>query len=267
MLTRLKAMLVALNWKRYARAVLWFVVVSFAFWFSDKVFRSMTGKGFWDFLLSQMDRPIGSWLFLLILWVALCFGFMVYRAWRETRPKPAVVPDRVVKKPEEPKPPPLTRDEQDLVHFARLFWKDGSDTVHRTVRLIHAIQLHLASEVRFVLLLYVPLGEMTNTRDQLFEVFESKQVPPETVMRGLRRLGEQYIEMVRWINYCRETHGVDLASPPYAEDHADWPTHHRQFMLDMESLALRPGYESLKHFVHRDMQLHKERFPKMGEST
>jgi hypothetical protein len=88
-------------------------------------------------------------------------------------------------------------------------------------------------------------------REKLWQLFEYRYTPPDTIMNALRGMADRYMRVVQWVNYCQDSCALDLDSPPFFVPdvmEGSWVTLHQKFKDDFAVLCDRPGFQSLQHF-------------------
>jgi hypothetical protein len=163
---------------------------------------------------------------------------------------------------EGPKPLPLTVQEENLAHFARLFWEGNAElpgvaskAMHTLVVLTRKIQDTLRPTDPAVDLLGPPTWSLESAKQRLWDVFEVRQSHPDLIVAALRTAVDRYMSLAQWVHYFQDSCALDFDKPPFIPPDTDvsWPTLHRQFKTAFAELCARKGFETLEHFQNYKM--------------
>lgn len=214
------------------------------------------GRQFW----SLANRPVGAILLIFFLILAAALSLVFLMAWWETRPK-KVEPEPEPEPAEPAKPPPLSADELHKIQDARVLWRDTGNAVSGDVQwLLDGVMRKLTPSVRLAEFLFGPVEAIRKSRESLDEVLrDNAQVPLMEVTGCLAGLYERYLNGVKWLHECSDTHGVDLEADPR---YRHWKNRHPVFVAEMIKLSHRAGYAALRYPTQNE-NAHEIRFKKV----
>jgi hypothetical protein len=168
--------------------------------------------------------------------------------------------------PEQPtKPPTLSAEDAYNIQFARGFWRAvGNDASGDVEWLLLGVVEELAPTVRLARFLDLGKNRIKELREHLdIALADRAQTPLSKVTESLVTLFNVYMEGVRWLHECSDTHGVNLEAEPHAPRYRHWQRLHPEFLSKIVELSNYEGYSNLRYPTQHESAT-EIRFKKAG---